>query len=38
MHILLKFLKGGEILKKSESGIWCDYEPFKADNKICPNH
>jgi hypothetical protein len=24
------------ILEKSESGLWCDYEPFKADNKLCP--
>ncbi len=24
------------ILKKSESGMWCDFEPFKTDKDVCP--
>ncbi len=24
------------ILKKSETGMWCDYAPFKSDVKLCP--
>lgn len=24
------------ILKKSETGMWCDYEPFRDDKQLCP--
>lgn len=24
------------VLKKSEDGMWCDYEPFKGDIQLCP--
>lgn len=24
------------VLKKSETGKWCDYEPFKNDTRLCP--
>lgn len=26
------------ILKKSDSGMWCDYEPFKGNTDLCPAH